>query len=74
MEVLEDVTFRVPPFDRRGAAHDPGGPRVPAVPWRPKRREGGHRSLVDVVMKLQRLAVDQADRVAEVDINPLLAC
>jgi hypothetical protein len=30
-------------------------------------------ALVDVLMKMQRLAVDLAGEVAEVDINPLLA-
>ena len=31
------------------------------------------RALVDAVMKLQRLALDLANDVAEVDVNPLLA-
>ena len=30
-------------------------------------------ALVDVLMKMQHLAVDLSDEVAEVDINPLLA-
>ena len=30
-------------------------------------------ALVDVLMKMQRLAVDLSDEVAEVDINPLVA-
>ena len=74
VEVLEDVTFRVPPFDRREA-------RRMIQEVRGFRLLRGGRSgvkadigaLVDVVMKVQRLAVDQADQVAEVDINPLLA-
>jgi succinyl-CoA synthetase beta subunit len=31
------------------------------------------RAIVDVIMKVQRLAVDLHDEVAELDINPLVA-
>ena len=30
------------------------------------------KALVDVIMKVQRLAVDHADAIAELDINPLV--
>jgi hypothetical protein len=33
----------------------------------------GRRGLVDVLMKVQRLALDLSREVAELDINPLLA-
>ena len=74
IEVLKDVTFRVPPFARaeaermldelagtallRGARGAPGADR---------------RALVDVLMKVQHMAVDLSGQVAELDINPLLA-
>jgi acyl-CoA synthetase (NDP forming) len=74
LEVLRDVTFRVPPFDKaearrmidevRGAAllrGTRGAPKA-SIP-----------ALVDVIMKVQRLAVDLHDEVAELDINPLVA-
>ena len=74
LEVLRDVTFRVPPFDKaearrmidevRGAAMLRGARGVP------KASIPAH---VDVIMKVQRLAVDLHDEVAELDINPLVA-
>jgi acyl-CoA synthetase (NDP forming) len=73
VEVLGDVSFRVPPFRRedavamvdelKGAALLRGVRGRPAV---------DRRALVDVLMKVQRLAVDLAGEVAELDINPLL--
>lgn len=74
LEVLRDVTFRVPPFDKaearrmieevRGAALLQGarGQTKASIP-----------ALLDVIMKVQRLAVDLCDEVAELDINPLVA-
>ena len=73
VEVLEDVTFRVPPFDRREARRMVeevrGFPLLRGARGRPK---ADVTALVDVIMRVQRLAVDHADRVAEVDVNPLL--
>jgi acetate---CoA ligase (ADP-forming) len=73
VEVLGDVSFRVPPFRRadavamvdelKGAALLSGVRGRPAV---------DRRALVDVLMKVQRLAVDLSAEVAELDINPLL--
>jgi acyl-CoA synthetase (NDP forming) len=73
VEVLRDVTFRVPPF---GA--DEAGRMV--------RELQGHAllegargqkpadvdALVDVIMNVQRLAMDLAGDVRELDINPLI--
>jgi hypothetical protein len=74
IEVLKDVTFRVPPFTTRdatsmldelaGAAMLDGLRGVPAA---------NRPALVDALMKIQHLAVDLSDQVAELDINPLLA-
>ncbi len=74
VEVFRDVTFRVPPFGRDEArrmieelrafpllAGVRGGPRASL------------RALVDVLMRLQRLAMDLAGAVEELDINPLIA-
>ena len=74
IEILKDVTFRVPPFpsaeagrmldELAGTALLAGARGVPA----PDRK-----ALVDVIMKVQRLAVDLSGQVTELDINPLLA-
>jgi acyl-CoA synthetase (NDP forming) len=73
VEVLGDVTFRVPPFGREQASamvdELKGAALLRGVRGRPP---ADRRALVDVLMKVQRLAVDLADDVAEVDINPLL--
>jgi acyl-CoA synthetase (NDP forming) len=74
VEVLKDVTFRVPPFtssdaaamldELAGAALLRGVRGTPAC---------DRDALIDVIMKVQRIAVDLAGDVAELDINPLLA-
>jgi acetate---CoA ligase (ADP-forming) len=74
IEVLKDVTFRVPPFARleaermleelTGAALLRGARGTPVA---------DRAALVDVIMNVQRLAVDLSGQVAELDINPLLA-
>ena len=73
VEVLHDVTFRVPPFHRdeaqrmvdelQGAAMLRGVRGKKAV---------DEQALVDTIMKVQRLALDLADDVAELDVNPLV--
>lgn len=73
VEVLGDVTFRVPPFDDQEAhrmLEDLRGHRIfEGV-------RGGAAldvdALVDVLVKLQRLAMDLGDEIAEIDINPLI--
>jgi acyl-CoA synthetase (NDP forming) len=73
VEVLGDVTFRVPPFDKaearrmvdevRGAAllHGVRGRPAADIP-----------ALVDALLAVQRLAVDLDDELIELDINPLV--
>ena len=74
VEVLHDVTFRVPPFTARDAAAMLDELRGAALLRGVRGQPAADRSaLVDVLMKMQRLAVDLSDEVAEVDINPLLA-
>jgi acyl-CoA synthetase (NDP forming) len=73
VEVLKDVAFRVPPFDkaeaRRMVEELQGLPLLQGARGRAKADIG---ALVDVIMKVQRLALDLADDVAELDINPLV--
>ena len=73
VEVLHDVTFRVPPFHRdeaqrmidelQGAAMLRGVRGAKPV---------DEQALVDTIMKVQRLALDLADDIGELDINPLV--
>jgi acyl-CoA synthetase (NDP forming) len=74
VEVLRDVTFRVPPFTKTDAermlTEVKGSPLLDGVRGRPK---ADKRALVDVIMKVQRLAVDLAGTLSELDINPLVA-
>jgi acetate---CoA ligase (ADP-forming) len=74
VEVLRDVTFRVPPFGRGDAARMldelTGAALLRGARGRPR---ADRRALVDAIMKVQRLAVDLHDEVAELDINPLVA-
>ena len=74
VEVLRDVTFRVPPFTPRDAAAMLGELRGSAVLDGVRGRPAVDReSLVDTLMRMQHLAVDLSGEVAEVDVNPLLA-
>jgi acyl-CoA synthetase (NDP forming) len=73
VEVFEDVSFRVPPFDRTEARRMidevRGSALLRGVRGRPN---GDLKALVDAIMSVQRLAVDHADRLLELDINPLV--
>jgi acetate---CoA ligase (ADP-forming) len=74
VEVLRDVTFRVPPFTARDAATMLGELRGSALLDGVRGSSAANRAaLVDTLMKMQRLAVDLSDDVLEVDVNPLLA-
>lgn len=72
VEVLGDVTFRVPPFGRSEARRMleevRGAPLLRGARSRPP---ADTAALVDVIMRVQRLAVDNYGRLAELDINPL---
>jgi len=74
VEVYRDVTFRVPPFDRDEALR-----MIREVRGLPLLTGAGGRppvsldALVDVLMRVQQLAVDLAGQRVELDINPLLA-
>ena len=72
-EVFEDVAFRVPPFTKAQA-------RAMVEQTRSAKLLGGVRgrpagdvdALVDAIMRLQRLALEVGDDIAELDINPLM--
>jgi acyl-CoA synthetase (NDP forming) len=73
VEVFGDVTFRVPPFDAdeaRRALHELRGFRL--FEGVRGRKPADVDALVDTVMKVQRLALDLARDIRELDINPLL--
>jgi acyl-CoA synthetase (NDP forming) len=73
IEVFEDVTFRVPPFDKAEARRMIDEVRGAALLRGARgRAKGDVNALVDTIMKVQRLAVDNADTLAELDINPLV--
>jgi acyl-CoA synthetase (NDP forming) len=73
VEVFGDVTFRVPPFDadeaRRALEELKGYKLLQGVRGR---RPADIDALVHVIMKVQRLALDLAGDVQELDINPLV--
>jgi acetate---CoA ligase (ADP-forming) len=66
VEVFRDVTFRVPPFDRAEAARMIDEVRGSVLLGR------NRRHVVDAIMRVQRLAVDHADDLDELDVNPLV--
>lgn len=74
VEILRDVTFRVPPFPAAEAGRMldelAGSALLRGARGRPA---ADRRALVDAIMAVQRLAVDLSDEVAELDVNPLLA-
>jgi acyl-CoA synthetase (NDP forming) len=73
VEVFEDVTFRVPPFDKTEARRMVDEVRGAALLEGARgRAKADISALVDTIMKVQKLAVDNADTLAELDINPLV--
>jgi acyl-CoA synthetase (NDP forming) len=73
VEVLGDVTFRVPPFGEDQAAamlDELAGARL--LDGVRGAKPADRAALVDVIMKVQRLALDLADEIGELDVNPLV--
>ncbi|TMK53382.1 MAG: CoA-binding protein, partial [Actinobacteria bacterium] len=74
VEVYRDVTFRVPPFDideaRRMIAEIKAFPLLRGARGAPK---ADLNALAKTIMKVQRLAMDLSNQIAELDINPLVA-
>lgn len=73
VEVLEDVSFRVPPFDEPEALrmlHELTAFKV--LEGVRGAKPADVDALVDVIMKVSRLALDLSDEIAELDINPLV--
>ena len=73
VEVFGDVTFRVPPFDeaeaRRAILELKGYKLLQGVRGQ---KPADIDAFVDTIMKVQRLAMDLAGDVRELDINPLV--
>ena len=73
VEVFDDIQVRVPPFDRDEARRMIDDTKVSRVLAGARGTKPARiTSVVDVLMKLQRLAVDFADEIAEIDVNPLV--
>ena len=73
-EVFKDVTVRVPPFDKAEARRMIEEIRsVSLLKGARGKPKANLNAIVDVIMKVQRLAMDLAADIAELDINPLLA-
>lgn len=74
VEVYRDVTFRVPPFDideaHRMIREIKAFPLLQGARGAPK---ADLNALAKTIMKLQRLAMDLSNEIAELDINPLVA-
>jgi acetate---CoA ligase (ADP-forming) len=73
VEVLGDVTFRVPPFGRHEAERMLRELRgYPLLRGARGAKPSDVGALVDVIMRVQRLAMELTDDVRELDINPLI--
>jgi acyl-CoA synthetase (NDP forming) len=73
VEVFEDVTFRVPPFSRDEAERMVREVKGFALLDGARgTKPADVKALVDTIMKVQRLAVEQADTIDEIDINPIV--
>jgi acyl-CoA synthetase (NDP forming) len=73
VEVFDDVAVRVPPFDKAEARRMIDETKVAKLLAGARGAKPAKvAAVVDVLMKIQRLAVDFADEVAEIDINPLV--
>jgi acyl-CoA synthetase (NDP forming) len=73
VEVFKDVAFRVPPFDEAEARRMLGELRgLPLLQGARGRPLADIDALVDVICKVQRMSLDLADTIRELDINPLV--
>jgi acyl-CoA synthetase (NDP forming) len=73
LEVFDDIAVRVPPFDRDEARRMIEDTKVSRVLAGARGAKPAKVSaVVDVLMRLERLAVDFADEIAEIDVNPLV--
>jgi acyl-CoA synthetase (NDP forming) len=72
-ELLEDVSFGVPPFTREHAAAMVARTRASRLLAGFRGRPAGDvPALVDAIMAVQRLALEPGGEVAELDVNPLM--
>jgi acyl-CoA synthetase (NDP forming) len=73
VEILDDLAVRVPPFDRAEArrmlAETRAARALAGVRGTPP---AAVRALTDLLLRLQRLALDLGDDIAELDANPVL--
>ncbi len=73
VEVFDDVAIRVPPFDKAEARRMIDDTKVSQMLAGARGAKPAKVSaVVDVIVKLQRLAMDFADEIAEIDVNPLV--
>jgi acyl-CoA synthetase (NDP forming) len=73
VEVLRDVSFGVPPFDRAWAERMVCGLKgAPLLAGARRRPEADVPALVDLLMNLQQLALEAGTDIAELDINPVM--
>ncbi len=73
VEVFDDVAIRVPPFDKAEAARMIADTKVSRIlAGQRGARPAKVSAVVDVLVRLQRLALDFADEIAEIDVNPLV--
>jgi acetyltransferase len=73
VEVLQDVSFRVAPLSRADAAEmirEVKGARL--LSGGRGRAAADLKALSDVILKVSQLALDYADVIEELDINPLV--
>lgn len=74
VEILKDVTFRVPPFPaaeaKRMLTELAGVALLDGARGRPR---ASRPAIVDVIMKVQRIGIELSDQILELDINPLIA-
>jgi acyl-CoA synthetase (NDP forming) len=73
VEVFRDVAFRVPPFDADEARRMIGELRgLPLLHGARGKPAVDVEAFVDVIVRVQRMALELGDQLRELDINPLL--